>query len=62
MLVLKLTTKQSRQACVKTNYKKSKPMGMVDSQPHSSSNRASVDGTGDEKEEEAEALKLVPTC
>ena len=37
-------------------------MGMVDSQPHSSSNRASMDGTGDEKEEEAEAPELVPTC
>ena len=37
-------------------------MGMVDSQSHSSSNRASMDGTGDEKEEEAEAPELVPTC
>ena len=37
-------------------------MGMVDLQPDSSSNQASVDGTGDEKEEEAEAPKLVPTC
>ena len=37
-------------------------MGMVDSQTCSSSNRASMDGTGDEKEEEAEALELVPTC
>ena len=37
-------------------------MGMVDSQPCSSSNRASMDGTGDEKEEEAEAPELVPTC
>ena len=37
-------------------------MGMVDSQPHSNSNRASMDGTGGEKEEEAEAPKLVPTC
>ena len=37
-------------------------MGMVDSQPHSSNNRASGDGTGDEEEEEAEAPKLVPTC
>ena len=37
-------------------------MGMVDSQPRSSNNRASMDGTGDEKEEEAEAPKLVPIC
>ena len=37
-------------------------MGMVDSQPHSNSNQASVDGTSDEKEEEAEAPELVPTC
>ena len=37
-------------------------MGMVDSQPYSSSNRASVNGTGDEKEEEAEVPELVPTC
>ena len=37
-------------------------MGMVDSQSCSSSNRANMDGTGDEKEEEAEAPKLVPTC
>ena len=37
-------------------------MGMLDLQPDSSSNQASVDGTGDEKEEEAEAPKLVPTC
>ena len=37
-------------------------MEIVDSQPRSSSNRASMDGTGDEKEEEAEAPKLVPTC
>ena len=37
-------------------------MRMVDSQSCSSSNRASMDGTGDEKEEEAEAPKLVPTC
>ena len=29
-------------------------MGMVDSESCSSSNRASMDGTGDEKEEEAE--------
>ena len=31
-------------------------MGMVDSQSCSSNNRASMDGTGDEKEEEAESL------
>ena len=37
-------------------------MGMVDSQPRSSSNRASMDGTGDKKEKEAEASELVPTC
>ena len=37
-------------------------MGMVDSQSYSSSNRAGMDGIGDEKEEEAEAPKLVPTC
>ena len=37
-------------------------MGIVDSQPRSSSSRASMDGTGDEKEEEAKALELVPTC
>ena len=37
-------------------------MRMVDSQPRSSSNRASMDGTGDEKEKEAEALELIPTC
>ena len=37
-------------------------MGMVDSQSRSSSNRASMDGTSDEKEEEAKALELVPTC
>ena len=29
---------------------------MVDSQSYSNSNRASIDGTGDEKEEEAESL------
>ena len=29
---------------------------MVDSQSFSSSNQASMDGTGDEKEEEAESL------
>ena len=37
-------------------------MGMVDSQSCSSSNRTSMDGTGDEKEEEVEAPELVPTC
>ena len=37
-------------------------MGIVDSQPHSSSNQARMDDTGDEKEEEAEAPELVPTC
>ena len=37
-------------------------MGMVDSQSCSSSNRASMDGTDDEKEEEVEAPELVPTC
>ena len=37
-------------------------MGMVDSQPRSSSNRASTDGVGDGKEEEMEAPELVPTC
>ena len=37
-------------------------MGMVDSQPRSSGNRDSMNGTGDEKEEEAEAPELVPTC
>ena len=31
-------------------------MGMVDSQSCSSSNRASMDGTGDEKEKETESL------
>ena len=31
-------------------------MGMVDSQSCSSSNRASMDGTNDEKEEEEESL------
>ena len=36
-------------------------MRMVDSQYHSSSDWASMDGTGDEKEEEAEVPKLVPT-
>ena len=51
-----------KQACFKANYKKRKSMGMVDSQPRSSSNRASMAGTGDEKEEEAEAPELVSTC
>ena len=37
-------------------------MGMVDSQSCSSCNRASMDGTSNEKEEEAEAPELVPTC
>ena len=37
-------------------------MGMVDSQSRFNSNRASMDGTGDEEEEEAEVLELVPTC
>ena len=37
-------------------------MEMVDSQSRSSSNRASMDGTGDEEDEEAEAPELVPTC
>ena len=36
-------------------------MGMVDSQPRSSSNRASMDGTGDEEEEKAKAPELVLT-
>ena len=31
-------------------------MGMIDPQSCSSSNRASMDGTGDEKKEEAESL------
>ena len=35
-------------------------MGMVDSWSCFSSNRVSMDGTGDEKEEEAEALELIP--
>ena len=35
-------------------------MGIVDSQPHSNSNWADMDGTGNEKEEEAEAPELVP--
>ena len=46
---------------MKANYKKRKPMGIVDSQPRSSSNRANMDGTGDGKEEEVEALEWVPT-
>ena len=37
-------------------------MGMIDSQPRSSSNWASMDGTSGKKEEEAEAPELVPTC
>ena len=37
-------------------------MGMVDSQSCSSNNQASMGGTGNEKEEEAEAPELVPTC
>ena len=37
-------------------------MGMVDSQSCSNSNRASMDGTDDEKEEEARASELVFTC
>ena len=37
-------------------------MGMVDSQSCFSNNQANMDGTGNEKEEEAEAPKLVPTC
>ena len=37
-------------------------MGMIDSRSRSSSNRASMDGTENEKEEEAEAPELVPTC
>ena len=55
-------TEQPRQACFKANYKRRKPMGMVDSQSRSSSNRVSMDGTGDEEEEKAEAPELVPTC
>ena len=61
-LVLKLTTEQPRQACFKANYKKGKPMGMVDSQPHLINNRANVDNISDEKEEEAKAPESVPTC
>ena len=37
-------------------------MGMVDSLFHSSSNRASMNGIGDEEKEETEAPELVPTC
>ena len=37
-------------------------MGMIDSQSRSNSNRASMDDTGDEEEEEAEVPELVPTC
>ena len=36
-------------------------MGMVDSQSRSSSNQASMDGTDDEKEEDAEALNWFPS-
>ena len=36
-------------------------MGMVDSQPPSINNRASVDSTDNEKEKEAEAPESVPT-
>ena len=36
-------------------------MGMVDSQPHSSNNRARTLGTSDEEEEEEEAPELVST-
>ena len=36
-------------------------MGMVDSQPHPNSNRASMDGISDKEEEEVEAPELVPT-
>ena len=35
---------------------------MVDSQPHLINNRANVDSISDEKEEEAKAPELVPTC
>ena len=35
---------------------------MVDSQSHSSNNRARTLGTGDEEEEEEEALELVLAC
>ena len=37
-------------------------MGIVDSQPRFSSNRARTLGTGDEEEKEAVAPELVPTC
>ena len=37
-------------------------MGMVDSQPYSSSNQAGMDVTDNEKEEEAKAPELVRTC
>ena len=37
-------------------------MGMVDLQSCSSSNRASMDGTGNEKEEEVKAPESVFTC
>ena len=37
-------------------------MGMVDSQSRSSSNRANMDGTSDEEDEEAKVPELVPTC
>ena len=37
-------------------------MGIVDSQPHSSSNRVRALGTGDEEEKEAVAPELAPTC
>ena len=43
-------------ACFKANYRKRKFMGMVDPQSCSSSNQASMDGIGDEKEEEEELL------
>ena len=36
-------------------------MGMIDSQPHPNSNRASMDGISDKEEEEVEAPELVPT-
>ena len=61
-LVLKPTTEQPRQVCFKANYKKRKPMRMVNSQSCSSSNRARMLSTGDVEEEEAEAPELVPTC
>ena len=46
-LFQKLTTKKK---------KKKKLIGMVDPQSCSSSKQANMDGTGDEKEEEAEVL------